>query len=263
MHKESDENSVTTWITGLSNLLNFELGLWFKTHRWWIQTLIWVLLLDGSLFMTLTVASSGILAAEQLNLGLFEFVSIYIGLFGFVTPLAIIFIVHNTILYEKQSGITSWILSKPVSRPAYVLAKFLGNYLGLIFTIVLIPGIIAYLLLSFGFLGELLNPSFLVGFGLLMLETAFYASFTLMLSTLFRQQVTVLAVAVGFFLSQQILTALFPPIVSLLPFALSGVIFTPFALSQQLPIILPIILTSLYCLAAILFAVWRFKKEEL
>ena len=41
------------WKMGLRNLMRKENGEWFKTRRWWIQLLIWLVLIDGFLLFLL------------------------------------------------------------------------------------------------------------------------------------------------------------------------------------------------------------------
>ncbi len=41
------------WKMGLGNLLRKENGEWWKTRRWWVQLLIWMLIINASLLLIL------------------------------------------------------------------------------------------------------------------------------------------------------------------------------------------------------------------
>ncbi len=252
----------SAWNSGLTNLVSFEIGHWWKTKRWWLQTLVWVALIDGPLALAVWLSSSEIVATQQIVFDLTSLTSVYVGMASFFGPFGIIILMHGSVLAERQSGITSWILSKPVSRLAYIVSKFIGNATGILFSIVLIPGILAYLILSIGFVGNWLPASFLGALGLIAIEALFYIALTLMLSTVFKQQIPVLAVAIGFFLSQQFIILVVPAAVSFLPLSLSGVLFTPLALTQKLVAVFPILINLLWIGLLICLAIYWFKKEE-
>ena len=43
------------WLAGFGNMLNKELGEWFRTRRWLWQALIWIAILDGMVALVLFV----------------------------------------------------------------------------------------------------------------------------------------------------------------------------------------------------------------
>ena len=43
-----------------------------------------------------------------------------------------VILVHDSIIGERQQGVTEWLLSKPVSRPSYVLSKLVAHGLGVL-----------------------------------------------------------------------------------------------------------------------------------
>ena len=60
--------------------------------------------------------------------------------------IAVIIIMKDTLVGEKQSGTAAWVLSKPVSRPAFILSKLAANSIGVLATIVILPGVVAFIL---------------------------------------------------------------------------------------------------------------------
>ncbi len=86
-------------------------------------------------------------------------------------------------------------LSKPLRRPAFILAKLIAHGLGLLATWVVLPGaVVAYL--EFAILGKLYLP--MAGFagmlGLMYLNLLFYLALVLMLATLFQGRGPVLGI---------------------------------------------------------------------
>ena len=261
--QNSYERITHNWRAGLSNLLDFEIAHWWKTRRWWLQSLIWIIVVNGSIAaMALVVLPLTLPPTEQSTLNPSQLIPLYVEGIGFFGPLGIILLMHGVVVSERQSGVTAWILSKPVSRSTYVMSKFVGNALGILFSVVFLPGVIAYVMLSLGFVGSWLSFGFLAALALIALEALFYIAFTIMLGTLFRQPIPVLAVGIGFFLSQQILIMAFPFLFDFLPISLSKALFMPVALYQQLPTIIPIVANLVWISLWISIAVWRFSKEE-
>ena len=60
-------------------------------------------------------------------------------------PIAAISLAQDSILGERHSGTAAWVLSKPLRRPAFILAKLVAHGLGLLVAWVVLPGALAYL----------------------------------------------------------------------------------------------------------------------
>jgi ABC-2 type transport system permease protein len=144
--------------------------------------------------------------------------NIFLGLFA---AFGVCILMQGTIVGEKQSGTAAWILSKPVSRPAFVLAKLAGNTLGIAATIVLAQGLIAYALIYAGS-GTMLPPlGFLAGLGVQLIHLFFYITLTLMLGAAFSRRGPVIAIPLLFIFLQQLLMGFFPVLANVLPWTLS------------------------------------------
>ena len=127
---------------------------------------------------------------------------------------------QGTIVGEKQSGTAAWVLSKPVSRPAFLLAKLTANTVGVALTIVLVQGLIAYLLIYLGS-GTLLPPlGFLGGLGVQLVHLFFYITLTLMLGAAFSKRGPVIAIPLLFLFVQELLMGFFPILAKLFPWTL-------------------------------------------
>jgi ABC-2 type transport system permease protein len=202
----------TGWSRGLDNMLAVELGHWFRTKRWWTQLLIWSALVNGILALVIISEDSG--GAAKLVM-LFN---IFLSLFA---TFGVCILMQGTIVGEKQSGTAAWVLSKPVSRPAFILAKLVANSVGVALTIVLAQGLIAYILVSAGS-GTMLSPlGFLAGLGVQLVHLLFYITLTLMLGAAFGRRGPVIAIPLLFFFAQELLIGFFPALVTVLPWNLT------------------------------------------
>lgn len=253
------------WYRGLSALLRRENRKWWGGKRWLLSTAVWVALLNGLLFMalfvlpTLTDPATGepampdnpVVTGVQMFFGL--------GLYGLA--IGIIILMQNSILDEKQMGTAEWVLSKPVSRPAFVVAKLIANTLAMLVTMILIPGIIAYAMFYVFDPTALSLPSFLAAQGIVTLHTFFYLALTLMMGVLVNGRGTVLAAAFGsLFIGQLVPIA---AIVQFTPWALANVVTLP-VLGQPLPapVYMMFISTAVWSIVFIAVAIWRFTKLE-
>jgi ABC-2 type transport system permease protein len=200
------------WSRGLDNLLAAELGRWFRTCKWWVQILIWAALIN--LLLLLVVLGEEITdAAAPATL-----FSVFLGLFATV---GVCILMQGVIVGEKQSGTAAWVLSKPVSRPAFVLAKLMANTVGIALTILLAQGLIAYLIIFFA-TGTALPPlGFLGGLGVQLVHLFFYITLTLMLGAAFGRRGPVVAIPLVFLFAQELLIDRFPTLVNVLPYVLA------------------------------------------
>ena len=185
------------------------------------------------------------------------------GLIGLFASIGAIVVMQGVIVGDKESGVAGWLLSKPLSRPAYVLAKLISNSVGMLVTAVLVPGVLAYPLVSYLFAGTWLSPvDVALGIGVLALDVMFYVSLTLMLGTVFNQRGIVLAVPLGLAFLQQPLIGVIPPLLHVLPYSLSPIIAGAVAFGDPAPVTLPIAATVGWVVLFVTAAVWRFSREE-
>jgi ABC-2 type transport system permease protein len=219
------------WRTGLANLLRKENRAWWASRRWLMQGLLWALVVDGltavMLFiMPWLIKMLGAPEMDSLSMGveaLFKFGSLALA-FGAVI------LVQDAILGERQLGVTEWLLSKPVSRPAYVLSKLLAHGIGVLVILVILPGVLGYGLLSLA-LGEPFPlPAYLVGMVGLAVHTLFYLTLTLMLGVLTANRRVLLGTSMGLLLGGLMIIQVLALVVGDL------VMLTPWALGQTLPL---------------------------
>jgi len=252
------------WRMGFANMLAKENAAWWRTRRWWIQALVAVFFVDGSMLANHQLAGQSIERIASF--------SNFLVIAG-VLPVVAILLGQDAILGELHSGTAAWVLSKPLRRPAFLLAKLVANGLGLLVTAVLIPGAIAYG--YFDLIGEVKLPvaGFAGAMGLAYLYLLFYLILAMMLATLFSGRGPVFGIAVGAAWGYMLvktpawLEALLPWKLLMGHITNTG---TGFDLSlagrlivgEQLPTLVPIITTALWCVLFTGIAFWRIRRVE-
>ena len=120
-------------------MLRHENAAWWRSRRWWINTLIWLGLINGLLLGMLTSTSDAGPGMDLQTQGLLVF-GVVAGLFGSIGG---IIAMQGAIIDEKKSGTAAWIMSKPAARPAFILSKLVANAFALLVIILVIQGGIA------------------------------------------------------------------------------------------------------------------------
>lgn len=267
-------------LTGFGNLFARESRKWWRTNRWWMQSLIWLTILNGFVIFGLFVmpgiieqtatemeqaAQSG---AEALTATEFQqdIPNILFGMATFFLPVGVIILVQSQVYAEKRSGVAAWILSKPVARPAYLLAKWVSDAIGILLVMIVLQMSLAYLLLRTTI--EVNSADFLLAVGMLVMLLLFYQSFTLMMSVIGQSTEVVMGASLGFLLGgmilKDVLTQVVGELVFLMPWALPDAISLtlagvslPDALQRTL-IAVPVL--TVMCLVVM---VWQFRRQEL
>jgi ABC-2 type transport system permease protein len=250
------------WRSGFANMLRKENGTWWKTKKWWVQTLVWLLAGNGLVAFILWVIPlidpGGAPPASEL-------IGVFMGVLGAAGTVGVLILAQNIIVKEKQMGTAAWILSNPVSRVAFVLSKLLVHGLNILAIIIVLQGAVGYMQIS---LGEgvffPLGP-FVAAMGLQALNLLFYLTLSLMLGTLFRSRGPVTGIAIGVWFLEQLLGQILGLVWEIFPLLLPSKLVemaSPVALGQPLPSLIPIVSVSLMSLVFVLVALWRFGREE-
>jgi ABC-2 type transport system permease protein len=246
------------WRTGLANLLRKENRACWASRRWLMKTMLWTVGINGFTALIMIVM-------PQYGDGDPVFWGVQ-GLFK-LGPLALAFgtiiMLQDAIIGERQLGMTEWLLSKPMSRPAYVLSKLLANGLGILVILVGLQGALGYGLMWLVTGEPFPLPPYLVGMAGLAVHTLFYLALTLMMGVLTANRRVLLGVSQGSLLGGSLVlyvpgTAMMATpwgLVNVLPAAVSGM---PLPLSIWLPIGVTAIL-SVVCVAVTLA---RFERLE-
>jgi len=189
---------------------------------------------------------------------------------AYFQTLGVIVIMQGVLVGEKRDGTAAWVMSKPASRPAFILSKLIGNSLGMLATMVGLSGAIAYIFFSTAPGGAPDPISFLTALGVIFLSHLFYLTLTLMLGTLFKGYGPIIGVNLGLLLFSEMLISRVAVLRYMLPMPLLFRIFNGqdsallTALNGQAldPYIPLLVIVGLECILFTLISLWRFSREE-
>jgi ABC-2 type transport system permease protein len=256
------------WRTGLRNLLWKELRDWFGTRMWRAQSIIWLLIVNGITAMVLfapasTEAGLAQVGAEREATAL----TVFFTMAGMAMSTGMVIMAQDEIIGEKQSGTAAWIMSKPVSRAAFVLAKLLGNVPSILLVMVGLQGLVGLVQISVYRGGLLPLLPFLAAMGLVLLSLLFYLALTVMLGTLFSSRGPVIGIPMLLIFGYQFLAGLVRPLARVMPWMLTIAgegpsIASALVTGQPLPPLTPVIGTAVLTVVFAGVAVWRFQRDE-
>lgn len=254
--------SGTGWSRGLDNMLRSGLRRWFKTRTWWVQSLIWAVVVTGTVG-GLAFSRPGVAPLDAL-------LTVFSGAAGLIPAVGVVIAMQDALVSEKREGTAAWVLSKPVTRQAFLLSKVISNSLGVLVCMVIVPCLIAYFII---FINQhsLINPlSFLGCMILIFISDFYFLALTLMLGALFSNRAPVIGIPLAILFLQTNLIGLIPSLRFFLPSTLIIQMdrTTPLALSllmhapieQEQWLVLGIVL--LECILFVGLAIWRFNREE-
>jgi ABC-2 type transport system permease protein len=168
------------WRMGFGNLLRKELQQWFGTGTWIKQGIMWSFILGG---LTFLVNSQSTAPPEE---NLVAAVTLYSIMGSIFASIVIVIFSSGSIIGERERGTAEWVLSKPVSRTSFVLAKLISGAISYTVSLALIPGMVVYLIINF-YISPLSLVSFLLGLGPMILWYMFIHFLCICLGTLTSQ----------------------------------------------------------------------------
>jgi len=255
------------WRRGLGNLLEGEYSAWFKSSRWWKHLIMWFSIINVMMVIMIIASAK---AAQEGNDGppvLFMY-----GIFGgMFVAFGVMIIMQRVLIREKQSGTAAWVLSKPVTRTAFVVSRLLVNSIAILLTSVIVPGIILYMSLGlFSDIGWLSPLGFATALLMVSLHTLYWIALVLMMGTLFESSSGVIAVPLALFFTFWMGTGLVPALIYFSPLLLT---FSPapdqmnslagsFMTGEPVFSWLPLISTIVSCVIFITVAIRRFNRQE-
>jgi ABC-2 type transport system permease protein len=270
---------------GFTNLLGKENRLWWRTSRWWIQTLIWIAIGNGILFMVIAIAPkmenspgqtsnaqstqvSGQSETSQQSLDVLG-LTVFLKIAGIATAIGVAVLAQDTLIGEKQSGTAAWVLSKPVSRSAFILSKVISYSLGILITMVIVPGVIAYLIIDLVAARAFPVLPYAAALGMFFVSLVFWLTLAIMLSAFSNLRGLAIGIPLFLILGFELFVMAVPWTADFMPWSLTTVvsatrpaIAVSLVLGQPVPTLMPLIGSLLGCLVFTTIAIWRFQKEE-
>ncbi len=224
----SSENSLQLvvehgWRSGFANLLRKENSLWWGTRKWWVQTLVWLVISNWVIALILWgIPIIDPTASTNVNgSGFNELIKVFLKLQLFFTPFGVMVLSQGLIVNEKKFGTAAWIHSNPVSRSSFIFSKLVSHGWAMFIILIVVQSLVVYLQLALK-AGMFFNPvPFIAATGVLCLLLLFYLVLALMLGTLFNSTGPVvgisLAVGIGMSILTQLLGTLVPWLIAILP----------------------------------------------
>jgi ABC-2 type transport system permease protein len=255
------------WRRGLGNLLRGEYSAWFQSSRWWKHLMLWVAIINGMMGIMLYAAAQ---AAKNGYPGpplLFMY-----GLFGGMgVAFGVMVIMQQAVVGEKRAGTAAWVLSKPVTRTAFVASRLVVNSIAILLTSVIVPGVIFYLTLGlFSDMGWLSPLGSVAALLMVSIHTLYWIALVLMLGTLFEASGAVIAVPIALYFIFWMGPGLIPAMIHVSPLLLTfspdpdHINSLPVSFISGAPVFSwwPLIVTVASCIVFVAVAVWRFNRQE-
>lgn len=193
-------------------------------------------------------------------------VDVFCSLLSLFSGVGVVIAVQGAVVGEKQSGTAEWVLSKPVSRTAFILPKFIANAVGFLVMVILPQGLCGYLVISLGKGSWISLPGYIAGLALVFLSLVFYLALTIMLGTLFNNRAAVVGIPIVFLLAESFLEKV-PGLKRVLPGLLvgnagEGNLALASMKGEPVGPLLPVFTTAFLMALFMATAVWLFKRQE-
>lgn len=193
--RQSALRSARGWWDGFRNLLSKENGEWLSGRKWLVHAAIWLLMVAGVPALVAFVGASRGASPEEVNeLGAL----VFFVMSQVAAVIAVVVGTQGAIVGERQNGTAEWVLSKPVTREAFLLSKLVVHLWWLLVVTLLLPAI-AFYLSMYRIVGDPLPllPT-LGGVAMMVLSLLFYLALSLLLGTMFQSRGPVAGIVFGF-----------------------------------------------------------------
>jgi ABC-2 type transport system permease protein len=178
--------------------------------------------------------------------------------------IAVVAKTQGAIIGEKQLGTAAWVLSKPASRRAFLLAKLAVHFRWLLMVTLLVPAVVFYGLVTA--VSTLPPPPllFVGGLAILALGLLFYLALSLLLGTVFESRGPLAGTVFGFMVAGFMIANYAPWLTAAFPWLFFQSGFNLVA-QEQLPAynLISIPATALWTGLFVLLALRRFERAEL
>lgn len=248
-------------LDGFRNLVDKENREWASGWSWLVHGAVWLLLVAGLPLVVSFIRAQGGNPAQDVN----EIGALLYFVMGSVaTVIAVVAKTQSAIIGEKQSGTAAWVLSKPTSRKAFVLAKLVVHLRWLLILTLGVPAVVFYAITpAISGLPIAILP-FLGGFGILALGMLFYLTLSLLLGSVFGSRGAVAALVFGFFVGGVMLSQYAEWMTAAFPWLFWESAYYLVAQSRELSAVgvSAIVLTAVWCVILAAAALWSFERSE-
>ena len=247
---------------GFKNLVRKENKDWASDFSWLLHGVIWLVLVAGTPLVVSFIRTriNPDVTPKDVNdtAGLLFFVMASVG-----SVIAVVVRSQGAIIGEKQLGTAAWVLSKPVSRKAFVLSKLAVHARWLALLTILVPMVVLYASLpSVSGLPLPLLP-FLGGVGMMVISLFFYLALSLLLGTVFESRGPVAGIVFGFMVGGFLLSNYVGPLTAIFPWLFFE---NAYYLIERgwMPAtgVISIAATVVWSIVFVFLALWRFERVE-
>ena len=227
--------------------------------------MLWIFIINGLMAIIISTAEEDLEVGETVVTASIE---PFVGITAWFTSIGIAIVAMGAIVGEKRSGTAAWILSAPVSRPAFLLSKLLVIGIGSVATMIAIPGLVAFLEFSLipaaSDAGGVSILPWAAAIGALSLSLLFYLGLTLFVGTFVSSRGAVVGIPIGVLFIGEALVPVLPDVVAnLTPWAL----VEPLAMeladeTKSVDSIVPVFATVAWIAIFTAASIWRFQREE-
>jgi ABC-type transport system involved in multi-copper enzyme maturation permease subunit len=260
------------WQRGFMTMFWRELQTWrwrkfsISAIAWFVVLIVLALVLGANAGISASSSSSNAQTLKDSAKGFF------FQAWLFFPMLAAVFSTLGAISDERKEGTLPWVLSKPLPRSAFYLAKLLANLLVKSVTIILIPGLIAAVILLAR--GVTVNPAGTLGaMKLVGIMLFFYVAYTLMMDVLNVNRTITLLIPILLLFASPLLPQL-AMIVHMVDLGNFLAQVTPMGITDGLLVnwmtkgqapnnLVPMIFTLLWAIAFTIVGIVAFKRQEI
>lgn len=250
-------------LSGLRNLIGKENGEWARGPSILAHGVIWMLIV--ALISAAIAFIRGEMEPAYTPKDINDAGALMFFVLGSVASvIAVVTKTQGAIIGEKQLGTAAWVLSKPASRRAFVLAKLAVHFRWLLTVVLVFPGLVFYVLSIIISTAPQPPLLFLGGFGILALGLFFYLSLSLFLGTVFESRGPLAGCVFGFMVAGFMIANYAPWATAIFPwlFFQSGFYLVTEGYIPTYGLI-SIPATALWSALFVFLALRRFKRAEL
>jgi len=254
------------WRRGLGNLLQGEYSAWFKSSKWWKHLAMWFSIINVMMIILIIANSKIVQEGGEMPDPIFMY-----GIFGgMFVAFGVMVIMQRVLIGEKHAGTAAWVLSKPVTRTAFVTSRLIVNSIAILLTSVIVPGVIFYITLGLSATGWLSPLGYIVGLLMISLHTFFWIALVWMMGTLFESSAMAIGIPMALYFVLWMGSGTFPWLVYVSPLLLSfspapeqmNALSVSFMLGEPVFSWIPLIVTAAYCVIFVAVAILRFNRQE-
>jgi len=242
-------------LSGLGNLISMETGRLIKTHQWLTTSMIYL--------FTFQFFSLSSILPNNYKVYSWYGINHFSNLVPIFLPIAVVVLLQNEVIKEKELGTMAWVLTSPVSRSTFIVAKYLVNILWALTVTVVIEFASCWII--FPILSQSLPPleAYLATMGVNMLFALFYITLTIMLGCFLKSRGPVIGLPLIAWIAQLWFEGELRNrgLVKYLPISLNDITRAWLSYNKA-DFLIPVLAVSAWCIIFVAASIWRVRREQ-